>query len=63
MINPPLPEGWPVRVTVAGREVEGEVEDVRWTPQYNTSPREALSVAVDVGTATVVASLDELTLL
>jgi hypothetical protein len=58
-----LPKGLPVRVAVAGREVEGEVADVRWSPQYNTSPCEALSVAVDVGTATVVASLDELTLL
>jgi hypothetical protein len=58
----PLPEGVPVRVAVAGREVDGEVEDVRWTPQYNTRPREALSVAVDVGTGTIVASLYDLVL-
>ena len=50
----------PVVVTVAGREVEGVVDDVRWRPRYNATPRESTSIAVDVDGATLVASPDQL---
>ncbi|WP_135827316.1 hypothetical protein [Halorussus halobius] len=56
-------EADPVRVAVAGREVEGVVDDVRWRPRYNATPEEATQVAVDVDGATVVASTAQLTLL
>ena len=50
----------PVVVEVAGREVEGIVDDVRWTPRYNTPLRKSTAVAVNVGNATFVASPDQL---
>ena len=53
----------PVVVSVAGRKVEGVVDDVRWAPRYNATFSESTSVAVDVGGTTVIAPLDRLTLL
>lgn len=54
-------EDEPVTVAVAGREVEGVVDDVRWTPKFNAAPRDAMQIVVDVGTTTVVATPDQLT--
>lgn len=49
-----------VVVSVAGREVEGVVDDVRWSPRYNATPTETTEIVVDVDGTMLVASPDQL---
>ena len=51
----------PVLVSVAGRELRGVVDEVRWHPRYNAPPHETTQVAVDVDGTTFVTSPDQLT--
>ncbi|WP_137288850.1 hypothetical protein [Natronorubrum halophilum] len=47
----PIDEGQPVEVRFAGRDVQGVVDDVRWTPTFN-NPRSEIVVDADGTTIT-----------
>lgn len=41
-----LERGQPVELHFAGRDVQGVIEDIRWTPSFN-APREEIVVDAD----------------